>query len=110
MNNYGSLLNQSDRPEEAEQVLYETLQCRMTLISENHPDTIQTMANYALALLLQGRLVDAKKWNDRALALTRDNSLEGHTSFIILHNKDFILLQHDQVYDAKECMKEVVRL
>ena len=110
MNNYGTFLNQSDRPEEAEQVLHEALQTRTMLFSENHPDTIQTMANYALALMLQGKIAEAEHWTDKALALTKENSLEGQTSFQIHHNKGFILKEKDQVHEAKKCLEEAVRV
>lgn len=80
MNDYGALLNLSDRPGEAEEVLKDALQGRTAFYSENNPQSIITMTNYALSLGLQSRLSEAKKWNDRALALTRENKMQDLTS------------------------------
>lgn len=110
MNNYGSLLNQADRPEEAHEILLETLRNRTMLLTEDHPDTIQTMANYVMTLILLERVEEARQLNDKGLDLVKINNLEGDTFFHLLHNKGYILKECDQVQEARSCMEEVVRL
>ena len=69
---------------EAEHLLYDTLGKRRDNLGENHPATIMTMSNYALALILQNKLEDAQIWNEQALELTKINGLDGQCKLQLL--------------------------
>ena len=95
---------------EAEYLLYDTLGKRRDILGENHPATIMTMGNYALALILQNKLEDAQIWNEQALELIKINGLDGQCKFQLLHNRGFIMLKNDHDTEAKKFVEEVVRL
>ena len=107
---YGVVLTFSGRPEEAERLLWKTYCQRVDMLTEDHPDTILTLANHAIALILLDRPLEAEKENKRALDLMERNALEGYPLLHILHNKGYILLQLDQAIEAKECLQEVLAL
>ncbi|KAL8784774.1 MAG: hypothetical protein Q9195_008910, partial [Heterodermia aff. obscurata] len=110
VNNYGSLLTSLGRLVEAEHLLHDTFEKRRDVLGEDHPATILTMGNYALALILQNKLEDGQKWNDQALGLIKNNSLECLNKFYLLHNRGAILFRKDYDIEAKKCMEEVVQL
>ena len=95
---------------EAEHLLYDTLGKRRDILGENHPATIMTMGNYALALILQNKLEDAQIWNEQALELFKIKGLDGQCKLQLLYNQGFIMLRNDHDIEAKKVMEEVVRL
>ena len=110
MHNYGSALTFSGRPEEAERLLWRTYCQRVDVLTEDHPVTILTLANYAIALVLQDRFLEAEKENKRALDLMERNALEGYALLHTYHNRGYILLQLDRAIEAKDCLQEVLAL
>lgn len=110
INNYCSTLISMGRFQEAERLLWGLYIKRVESHAEDHPGTILNLANYVLALTCQSKHIEAQRWNDHALYLTKKNKSEGITSLLLLHNRGYIYLMLDRAIEARDCMKEVVRL
>ena len=110
INNHSSTLITMGRFQEAERLLWDVYLKQVESHNEDHPSTILNLANYVLALTFQSKHTEAQKWNDHALYLTRKNKSEGKISLLLLHNRGYVYLMLDRAIEARECLKEVVRL
>ena len=73
LNNLGSLLQASGRPERAEEYHRGALRVKRRVLAGAHPDLALTMNNLATLLCAQGRPSGARQWFRKALQLANDS-------------------------------------
>jgi tetratricopeptide (TPR) repeat protein len=100
MHNYGSLLTELDKADEAAPLLNEALERRIEMLGTAHNDTASTMANLAVNLVKQGRMEEAISMRIRQVAARKQIDAKATETLDAIDDLCLLYIDQDKLEDA----------